>query len=124
MSDSVPRKPPVGNPSQLALAEALVNGTDEAMILVTSEGFHAVRDGHPLSEELGVRLEQVLDDPEAYISSDDVRTLADMWSAVASAPGNVQQGSFTIRDAGGNAVQVDGTASNLEHTEIDRKSVV
>lgn len=102
----------------LTLVEALANGTDETMILVNGDGVHAVRQGNPLRDELGLELSSVLEDLDAFISDEEIDELKGRWHAVASAPGMVQQATFVIRDARGEAVQLEGTAQNLEHTDM------
>lgn len=108
----------VGGEQGVALAEALVNGTDEAMILVSGDSVVAVRDGFPLNEELGLTLDDVLADLDAYIEPADQRILEAAWSNVVEAPGNVESVSFTLRDVRGQAVLIEATASNLRDTTM------
>jgi GGDEF domain-containing protein len=116
---SVPADPATGPDQALKLAEALLEGTQDAMILVRRDGtMQAVRGGSPLAQGLGLSLEEVVKDPESYLSDADMKHIEEVWHAVKAAPGALHHASFTIHDAQGHAVSVQASASNLVHTPL------
>ncbi len=107
--------PPPGSSVAIALAEALANGTDEAVIVVEGDAVHAVRHGAPLAEALGLALHQVFEEPTAYLDEDELLELTAAWEQVASLPGAAHHAAFTMRDVRGRVVELEATATNLGH---------
>ena len=111
--------PSGGRGLAVELAEALVEGTDEAMVLVGGGAAVAIRDGRPLSAELGLSLEEVLDDPASYLTADDLAMVREALLSVCAGAGNSERGTFVVQSASGEPVQIDAIASNLEHTAMN-----
>jgi diguanylate cyclase (GGDEF)-like protein len=117
MSRDAP-EPPAVFPAAVALVEALVEGTGEAVLLVDGDGRPQVaREGHTKSV-LGRTLADVLADPSTAVREADLQRIADAWDALRRQPGRRDTLRFWIRREAGKLVEVHATAVNLLETPL------
>jgi diguanylate cyclase (GGDEF)-like protein len=119
MSSEAPARPSApALPAAIALVDALIEGTSEAVVLVDRTGTaHVAREGNAAAV-LGKKLVDVLADPASAVRDVDVQRIADAWAQMMKQPGRREALRFWIRREAGKLVEVQATAINLLETPL------
>ena len=97
----------------LAVAQAVHDGSDEAVVLIEPGGHvHVLSAGSPLVERLGHSLEDLLDDPTSFVRDNDEFRLIAAYHTVAAEPDARSTLRFSVRDHTGGFVELEARLLN------------